>query len=611
MESPIQKYLERLHEKYSELRDGEVANYIPELAKANPEWFGICVATTDGHVYEVGDTRLPFTIQSISKPLTYGLALEDCGGAAVLAKIGIEPTGDAFNSISLDPKTGRPMNPMINAGAIAATSLIAGTTPDDKLNRLLDVYSRYAGRPLSISHAVYDSERVTGHRNRAIGHMLRNFDILSEDPESALNLYFSQCSVSVDCRDLSIMAATLANGGINPLSGERAVNADFVQDILSVMTTCGMYDYVGQWVYSVGMPAKSGVAGGLMVVLPGQLGIGIFSPRLDSHGNSVRGIQVCTDLSRDLQLHFLRAPRSSRSVIRAQYSIANVRSKRRRTEREKQILQDHGDAVQIFELQGDLPLTAIEVVVRAIVDRSEVLDVAVLELKRASRITEPTKHILLDLMRTLQADDKQLVLVPCEKHPKFQRRFLEGGSVAIDRSLRLEVFSDLDAALEWSENRLIARSSDNLPGPTSVAFAEHEFCRGLDLQALSHLEGILEHRHFDQGDYIVRMGEAAEEMYLLMSGEVSVVVTLPEGTRKRLSTLSAGMTFGELAFLEGASRSADVRADKPIKCYVLSATALDRLGNTHPEIKVTLLQNMLRSAHQMVSLLNQEVAALV
>lgn len=611
MKSPIQTYLERLHEKYKDLRDGEVANYIPELAKANPEWFGICVATTDGHVYEVGDTRLPFTIQSISKPLTYGLALEDCGGAAVLAKIGIEPTGDAFNSISLDPKTGRPMNPMINAGAIAAVSLIAGHTPDDKLNRLLDVYSRYAGRPLSISHAVYDSERVTGHRNRAIGHMLRNFNILSEDPESALNLYFNQCSVAVDCRDLSIMAATLANGGINPLSGERAVKAEFVQDILSVMTTCGMYDHVGQWVYSVGMPAKSGVAGGLLVVLPGQLGIGIFSPRLDSHGNSVRGIQVCTDLSRDLQLHFLRTPRISRSVIRAQYSIADVRSKRRRTEHEKKILLDRGGAVQIYELQGDLPLPAIEVVVRTIVDHAGVADVAVLELKRASRITEPTKRILLDLMRTLQEDGKQLILVPGQKHSKFKRRFLEEGSIAIDGSLRVEVFPNLDAALEWCENRLIARCAENKDKPAPMTLARHEFCRGLDQPALSHLEKILEHRHFDQGDYIVRMGSAAEEMYLLMSGEVSVVVTLPDGAHKRLSTLSAGMTFGELAFLEGASRSADVRADKPIECYVLSAAALDRLGNTHPEIKATLLQNMLRNAHQMVSLLNQEVAALI
>jgi glutaminase len=609
VKSPIQEYLERLHARYAELRDGAVATYIPELAKANPEWFGICVATTDGHIYEVGDTQQHFTIQSISKPFTYGLALEDRGRDAVLTKIGVEPTGDAFNSISLAPGTGCPLNPMINAGAIAATSLVAGHSPDDKLSRLLGVYSLYAGRPLSLDHAVYESEQATGHRNRAIGHMLRNFDILSEDPESALNLYFRQCSVSVDCRDLSIMAATLANSGVNPLTEERAVRSEFVEDILSIMTTCGMYDYAGQWVYSVGMPAKSGVAGGILVVLPGQLGIGVFSPRLDSRGNSVRGVQVCTDLSRDLQLHFLRVARSSRSAIRAQYSIAGVRSKRRRPEREGTILREIGDCVRVYELQGDFLLPAIEAVVRTIVDHSDVLDVAVLDLTRATQIAEPAAQILLDLLQSLQERDKQLVLVPGQEHSRFLR-FFEEQNAAMGSPLRMVMFADLDAALEWCETRLIARRGDGWASPTPVALAEHEFCRGLDRQALAHLEGLLERRRFGPGEYIVRKGDPAEEIYLLMSGEVSVVVALADGRLKRLSTLSAGMTFGELAIVDRTARSADVRADKPVECFVLSAAAFDRLGETHPKIKIVLLQNMLRGTHQMVSRLNQEVATL-
>ncbi len=523
MKSPIQEYLERLHEKYAELRDGEVATYIPELAKANPEWFGICLATTDGRIYEVGDTQQPFTIQSISKPFTYGLALEDRGRDAVLAKIGVEPTGDAFNSISLAPGTGRPLNPMINAGAIAAASLVAGYSQDDKLKRLLGVYSLYTGRQLSVDAAVYESERATGHRNRAIGHMLRNFGILSEDPEPALDLYFRQCSVSVDCHDLSIMAATLANGGVNPLTGERAVRSEFVEDILSVMTMCGMYDYAGEWVYSVGMPAKSGVAGGVLVVLPGQLGIGVFSPRLDSRGNSVRGIQVCTDLSRDLQLHFLRAARSSRSAIRAQYSVADVRSKRRRPEREEHILREIGDRVWVYELQGDFLLPAIEAVVSLIVDRSDVQDVAVLDLKRVSQIAaEPAAQILLDLLKSLHERDKQLVLVSGREHARFLR-FFEEQSTTMGGPLRVVTFSDLDAALEWCENRLIARRSDAWAAPPPVVLAEHEFCRGLERQALAHLEELLERRRFGQGEDIVRKGDAAEEVYLLMSGEVSVV----------------------------------------------------------------------------------------
>src|SRR5262245_34586369 len=203
--SPIQILLDRLHGRYAALSDGQVATYIPELAKADPDAFGICLATTDGRVYEAGDTRRSFTIQSISKPFVYGMALEDHGETAVRARIGVEPTGDAFNSISLAPDTGCPLNPMINAGAIAATALVAGHSRDDRLARLLGALSLYAGRDLEVETAVYRSERATGHRNRAIGHMLRTFDILREDPEATLDLYFRQCSVAVQCRDLSIM----------------------------------------------------------------------------------------------------------------------------------------------------------------------------------------------------------------------------------------------------------------------------------------------------------------------------------------------------------------------------------------------------------------------
>ena len=196
----------------------------------------------------------------------------------MLARIGVEPTGDAFNSISLAPDTGRPLNPMINAGSIAAASLVAGHSEEDKLARLLAVYGLYAGLPLAVDRRVYESERDTGHRNRAIGHMLRNFGILDGDPEPALDLDFRQCSIEIDCRDLALIGATLANGGVNPVTGERALRAEYVENVLSVMTTCGMYDFAGEWVYSVGMPAKSGVGGGVLAVLPGQLGIGVFPP---------------------------------------------------------------------------------------------------------------------------------------------------------------------------------------------------------------------------------------------------------------------------------------------------------------------------------------------
>lgn len=313
---PVIGSLTRLYEEVKTLRDGAVATYIPELAKANPDHFGICLVTATGSVYEVGDSQVPFTIQSISKPFMYGLALEDNGRESVLKKVGVEPTGDAFNSISLESKTGRPRNPMINAGAIATTGLIAGKTPEIRFQRMLTALGLYAGRALEMDHSVYRSESQTGHRNRAIGHMLRNFEILESDPDPVVELYFQQCSVSVTCRDLAVMAATLANRGVNPVTGKQALRGEYVESVLSVMETCGMYDFAGQWVYAVGMPAKSGVSGGIIAVLPGQLGIGVYSPPLDAQGNSVRGIRVCQDLSRYLDLHLLNRPNVGRMTIR-------------------------------------------------------------------------------------------------------------------------------------------------------------------------------------------------------------------------------------------------------------------------------------------------------
>ena len=240
--SPIQAFLEQLLERYAPLSAGRVADYIPELAKADPAAFGIVIATVDGQVYEVGQSRQTFTIQSVSKPLVYGAVLEDCGRERVLRSVGVEPTGEAFNSISLEPGTGRPLNPMINAGAIAVSSLVQGPTREARLARIVDALSSYAGRPLALDEAVFESERSTGHRNRAIGHMLRTYGIVGEDPEPALELYFRQCSVLVDCRDLALMAATLANGGVHPVTGQRALRAEFISSVLSVMATCGIYD---------------------------------------------------------------------------------------------------------------------------------------------------------------------------------------------------------------------------------------------------------------------------------------------------------------------------------------------------------------------------------
>lgn len=607
--SPIDVYLDQLHAKYVELREGDVATYIPELAKADPEWFGICLATTDGHVYEIGDSRQLFTIQSISKPFVYGLALEDRGRAAVLAKIGTEPTGDAFNSISLAPGSGCPLNPMINAGAIAAASLVAGHSAEDKLERVRSAFSTYAGRALTLDRAVFESERETGHRNRAIGHMLRNFGIIASDPEPALNLYFQQCSLLVDCRDLAVMAATLANGGVNPRSGERAVRPELVDSMLSVMTTCGMYDYAGEWVYWVGLPAKSGVAGGVLAVLPGQLGIGVFSPRLDSRGNSVRGVAVCKELSQKFNLHFLRATRPAHSVIRAQHTLVDISSKRRRSPAERQILDATGERVRVYDLQGDLPFAAVENVVRTLVGASSRLDVAVIDLKRVDRIDACAATLFQQLVVELNTHDKQLVLVNGQRHPKFVRA-IEEALTTSEQWGRLVTFSDLDAALEWCEKHLLAQANPHLLADRPTTLAEHETCAGLSPEALVVLEGALERRVFEAGTLVIRKGDPADALYLLMRGQVSVVMALSSGEIKRLATFPAGMAFGELAIIGRGERTADVRADTTAECYVLPVTALDRLGETHPAIKMKVLENLLRHVSRTVSRLNQELGAL-
>lgn len=309
--SPFRATLRDLHARYGAVADGRVADYIPELATADPAWFGVAVAgASDGQMFEAGVCDQEFTIQSISKPFVFGLALEDHGREAVSQRVGVEPTGDAFNSIiKLDEGSHRPHNPMVNAGAIATAALIKGVTQVERLNRVLDMFGRYIGRRPKVDVAVFASERQTGHRNRAIGHLLLNFGMLPSHVEEVLDLYFQQCSVLVTARDLAMMAATLANGGVNPVTGVRALQSEYVQDLLSVMYTCGMYDSAGQWAYEVGLPAKSGVSGGVITVVPGRMGVAVFSPPLDSHGNSVRGVAVCRDLSQRFGLHcFSSAP---------------------------------------------------------------------------------------------------------------------------------------------------------------------------------------------------------------------------------------------------------------------------------------------------------------
>jgi glutaminase len=299
----LQHLIEHLHDKYVPVNDGQVAAYIPELGKANPDDFDICLVSSDGRVFEAGNCNQPFTIQSVSKPFTFGMAIEELGHDKVFQRVGVEPSGEPFNSIELENGTNRPFNPMVNTGAITVTALLHALHGDRAFEHIRSRLSAAAGRRLTMDEGVYASESATGHRNRAIAHLLLNFGMVHEEAEDALDLYFKQCSILVTCRDLAVMAATLSNMGRNPLTRASVFDHRCVKDVLSIMFTCGMYDYSGQWAYQVGVPAKSGVSGGVMAVVNRQLGVATYSPRLDVHGNSIRGIRAFTDLAARLGLH--------------------------------------------------------------------------------------------------------------------------------------------------------------------------------------------------------------------------------------------------------------------------------------------------------------------
>jgi glutaminase len=284
---------------------GAPASYIPELAAAEPDHLGFAVVGPRGQVRSVGDDDVEFTIQSISKPFVLAHVLSTIGLDAVMQRVGTEPSGEPFTAISLEEGSGRPANPMVNAGAIATTGLVEGVDVYDRTERIVETLSAFAGRQLRVDESVYLSESTTGDRNRALGHLMRSYGIVDAPVDTALETYFRQCSIAVTVRDLAVMASTLAFGGVNPVTHERVVGERVARDVLSIMSSCGMYDFSGEWLLRVGLPAKSGVSGGVLAVAPSQFGVAAFSPRLDRHGNSVRGQAIVTELSDRMGMHLL------------------------------------------------------------------------------------------------------------------------------------------------------------------------------------------------------------------------------------------------------------------------------------------------------------------
>jgi glutaminase len=306
----VRALMTRAYERFREESAGEVADYIPALAQADPSLFGICVTTTRGEVLCVGDADLRFSMQSVSKPFVFALVCDAIGSKEAAALLGVDATGLPFDSImAIELRPDRTSNPMVNSGAIATTSLVPGDTAEQRWNNVRSGLSRFAGRSLDLDERVYESETATNERNEGIAHLLRGYARVYCDPDEATDIYTRQCSLLVSARDLAIMGATLAGGGINPLTHERVVSAATCRHVLAVMATSGLYERSGDWLYDVGLPGKSGVSGHIVTVAPGKGALATLSPRLDASGNSVRGRLATRFLSERLGLNlFLSAP---------------------------------------------------------------------------------------------------------------------------------------------------------------------------------------------------------------------------------------------------------------------------------------------------------------
>lgn len=593
---PLSAYLADLLEEVRRIEGGEVATYIPELAKADPRALAIAITALDGKTYAVGDADLPFTIQSVSKPFLYGLALQEYGRETVLKHVGVEPTGDAFNSTVMDEVNNRPFNPMVNAGAIAVTALVKGEGYKARRQIVLELLSRFAGRKLKIDEAVFHSERDTGVRNRVIAAIMRQAEMIAGDADEILDLYFSQCSVLVTTRDLSVMAATLANGGVNPISGERALDAEYVADVLTVMHSCGMYNYAGQWSYEVGIPAKSGVSGSIAAIIPGQAGMSAYAPPLDRFGNSVRAIAASKRIAADFGLHAFRVAPNNSAAVRAEATGLAVRSKRARNSAEREVLAREGARIALIEAQGALFFGAAERLVRRIG-----------EVK--------ADWLIVDLRRVYDADAAACALLGRQfaKAKPGSLIFAHAqGTLAealAPHAHANTLFADRDAALEFCENALIAVEGAH-GGPSRFALKSIDLFAGLSAGDLHALEALAKPFVFEGGQHLVREGEAGRLLFVIAQGAASVQLTLPGARTVRVATIGAGGCVGEMALLDGSPRSADVIADGRVIAYGFSIEEMMALSDTHPSLLLTIFANLSRDFAERLRAANNEIRSL-
>jgi glutaminase len=593
---PLLRFLDACHADYLPETSGAVADYIPELGKADPAHFGISLATLDGHVYEVGDTKVPFTIQSMSKPFVFALALDTLGAARVESVIGVEPSGDPFNSIRLNAEN-HPFNPMVNAGAIACSGLIYEAKGDGAFEYIRQALGRFAGRELDVDDAVYSSESLTGDRNRAIGYLLRTNAVINDNVGSVLEVYFRQCAILVNARDIAVMAATLANRGINPVTGEQVMTPYAISRTLSVMTSSGMYDYAGEWIYRVGIPAKSGVGGGILAALPARIGLGSYSPKLDKHGNSVRGIKVCEALSAHYDLHMLNRSDNARNAVIADYNIGENPSRRSRRPHEQTILAGHYQDVRVIELMGTLSLSNVDYVARQLVAKPRPQFV-IFDFRRVTSMTPAGARLLAEEFGELAAYHVTVIV------SGIKRADAEWQPIA-ERTADLpnmRYYFLLDAAIEWAEDQVVFRHGGSIDFLETTELSEQPLLAGLTDEELADLASLGAIRTYQPGEKIIASGDRATSIFFLRSGVVHV--TLPDGIR--LATLTAGMPFGEMALLE-LTRSADVLADMSATAVEIPLRDFERFRTQHPRAGERIMRNLAQLLADRLILANAKV----
>ena len=535
----------------------------------------------------------------MSKAFVFALALDTLGASRVESAIGVEPSGEPFNSIRLNSDN-HPFNPMVNSGAIACSGLIHEAKGKDAFECIRGALSRFAGHDLGVDETVFASESATGDRNRAIAYLLRNSSVIKGDANAVLDVYFRQCALLVTARDIAVMAVTLANRGLNPVTGEQVMTPYAISRTLSVMTSSGMYDYAGEWIYRVGIPAKSGVGGGILAALPARLGLGSYSPRLDKHGNGVRGIKVCEALSAHYDLHMMNRSDDARNSIIADYDIGSASSRRARRPDEQRILAAHLQDVRIIEFVGTLSFSNVDYVARQLAQKPRPQFI-IFDLRRVAAFTRAGARMLVEGVRELAAFNVTVILSSIDRSSVMWKSIIEW----TDGVSNLRNYRSLDDAVEWAEDQLVYRHCGTIECVEIAELSEQSLLAGLTADELAKLASLGTIRIFPPGERIIAAEVPPSSLFFLRSGVVHV--NLPSGIR--IATLTAGMVFGEMALLEGR-RSADVVADQTVTVLDVPLSDFQHFREQHPRVGERIMRNLAQLLADRLIVANTKVSLL-